>query len=83
MTLADGRSIEYIMIGGSEDLQTYMALNNSSGGLVQDRPTFSTVNNGLGLFTGRVLHKEYRNFGASTQATFDTISYVRNLNFQF
>jgi hypothetical protein len=74
---------EYILIGGSEDLQTYIQLNTPTSGVVQDRPLFTTVQNGLGLFTGRVMHSEFRFPNHNTQTSFDTIMYVRDLNFQF
>ena len=74
---------EYILIAGSEDLQTYIQLNTPTSGVVQDRPMFTTVQNGLGLFSSRVLHSEYRFPNHNTQLSFDTISYVRDLNFEF
>jgi hypothetical protein len=82
-SLSDGkRPFEFIMVEGSEDLLTYLQLQNPSG-LVQDRPTFTTVENGLGLFTSRVRHFERRFPNAVTRAAFDTSAYMQNLNFQF
>ncbi len=74
---------EYILIAGSEDLQTYIELNSPSTGIVQDKPLFTTVENGLGLFTSRLVRHEYRNLKANSRAGFDTLSYTRDLNFQF
>ncbi len=75
--------IEIIVIEASEDLVTYYKLQTNTGGVVLDKPTFTTVENGLGLFTGRIMHREYRFPKVVMQAAFDTSRYTQNLNFQF
>lgn len=82
--LANGRfPIEVIIAEATEDLVTYYRLQNATGGLVLDKPNFTTVENGLGIFTGRILHSEYYFPNARTQAAFDTSRYTRDLNFEF
>lgn len=76
------KPLEFVFVQGSEDLQTYIQLQNSAG-LNIDIPTFSTVQNGLGLVTSRVRHREFRNMHPNTVAAFDTSEYTRNLNFRF
>ena len=58
-------------------------LQNTSGGIVLDKPSFTTVENGLGIFTGRLLHREFLFPNAVTQAAFDSSEYTRDLNFEF
>lgn len=47
------QSIELLFTVGSEDLETYMDLNKPFEGIVQERPFFTNINNGIGLFSCR------------------------------
>ena len=76
-------ALELILMEGSEDLVTYYKLQNPNTGLTIDRPTFTTVENGLGLFTSRLQHRLYRGLDANTQNAIDTSVYTRNLDFRF
>ena len=42
---------------GSSDLATYIALNAPFEGIIQERPDFSNINNGLGLFSSRYTYE--------------------------
>ena len=46
-------SIEVTISVGSDDLYTYMQVNQPSTGIVSERPVFSNISNGLGLFTSK------------------------------
>ena len=46
-------SIEVTISVGSNDLYTYMLVNQPSTGIVSERPVFSNISNGLGLFTSK------------------------------
>ena len=63
-------AIEFRMIAGTEDLYTYQQLNSPSNTSLQDPPIFTTVENGLGLFTSRLIHLEFRNM---TQKSLDSL----------
>ncbi len=54
-------AIEFRMMAGTEDFHTYMELNSPSNTSLQDPPLFTTLENGLGLFTSRLIHIERRN----------------------
>lgn len=45
--------IDMQMTVGSEDLETYINVNKPITGIVQQRPQFSNINNGIGLFSSR------------------------------
>ena len=45
--------VELFFTVGSEDLYTYMAVNEPFEGIVQERPIFTNINNGIGLFSCR------------------------------
>jgi len=46
-------SIDMLMTVGSEDLETYINVNKPITGIVQERPQFTNINNGIGLFSSR------------------------------
>ena len=46
-------SIDLMMTVGSEDLKTYRIINEEITGIVQQRPQFTNINNGIGLFSSR------------------------------
>jgi len=46
----------FIFYGGTEDLFTYINVNKPSIGIVQKKPEFTNIENGLGLFAGRYVN---------------------------
>ena len=46
-------SIDIVMTLGTQDLKTYIAVNEPVTGIVQERPQFTNINNGIGLFSSR------------------------------
>jgi len=46
-------SIDIEMTLGSQDLKTYISVNEPITGIVQERPQFTNINNGIGLFSSR------------------------------
>jgi hypothetical protein len=78
------RPFQYILIEGTEDLQTYAQLQHpSSSSVIDEPPTFTTIVNGLGLFSSRILHSMYYFPNAVTEAAFDTAAATKNKNFKF
>ena len=47
------RDCDFIFTVGSEDLSTYMDVTEPSMTIIQERPAFSDIINGIGLFTAR------------------------------
>ena len=41
------------MTVGSQDLKTYILVNKPSTSIVQERPQFTNIENGIGLFSSR------------------------------
>lgn len=83
-SLSNGiRPIELRLIAGSEDLKTYYQLQQPTAGIVQDRPLFTTVNNGLGLFTSRIIHSNFYFPKRVMEEAFDTSVSTINKNFRF
>ena len=59
------------MTVGTKNLNTYIQVNAPITGIVQQRPQFTTVSNGIGIFSSRYTHTEY-NIGL----TQDTRNYL-------
>ena len=51
--IIDFMSIDIEMTLGTQDLKTYIAVNDPITGIVQERPKFTNINNGIGLFSSR------------------------------
>jgi hypothetical protein len=45
--------VDFIISAGGEEYETYMRVNGPSYSLVQDRPEYTNIENGLGLFSSR------------------------------
>ena len=49
-------NIDLIMTVGATDLETYINVNRPITGIVQERPQFTNINNGIGIFSSRFTH---------------------------
>ena len=75
------QSIDLFLTAGTADLDTYIKVNEPITGIVQERPQYSNINNGIGLFSSRysLVKKDELELSDGTK------DYVRdnlNLNFQ-
>jgi hypothetical protein len=59
--------IEFMVYAGGQELQTYMTVNSPSTSLVQEKPLYTNINNGLGVFSSR-----YQKFTAHMNLTLPT-----------
>ena len=50
-------SLDVKMTIGTADLETYIAMNAPYEGLVQERPVYTNINNGFGLFSARYTYE--------------------------
>ena len=53
-------AFELLITAGSEDLRTYMLVNEPTSSLAQNKPTFTNVNGGLGIFSARTTVAQYK-----------------------
>lgn len=49
-------ALDFIFTMGGDDLYTYIQVNQPSQGIVQEKPAFTNINNGVGLFSCRNSH---------------------------
>ena len=68
-------SIDLVMTVGSQDLKTYRIINEEITGIVQERPQFTNINNGIGLFSSRFT-KNRENFQLANR----TIQYLTSID---
>ena len=46
-------NVDLIIVAGGQELNTFIEVNKPSGGLVQDKPIYTNINNGFGIFSSR------------------------------
>jgi hypothetical protein len=73
--------IDLVMTVGSEDLETYINVNKPITGIVQERPQFTNINNGIGLFSSRFTKVRY-NFPL-TSSSLDFLKSIDGLDRNF
>ena len=59
---------------GAQDLKTYIDVNQPFSGIVQERPVFSNIDNGVGLFSSRYTYDEIKGI----ELTNSTLNYMIN-----
>ncbi len=64
-------SLYYIFNVADEDFTTYMDINKPSNTIVQVRPVFSNISNGVGLFAARF--RKHRYFAGLTPQSLDSL----------
>lgn len=76
------KSLSFIYTSASEDIYTYMQVQNANNNSSADLPAFSNIENGMGLFTTRntTTLPNYR-IDSDTQYALATSSIVDDLNF--
>lgn len=57
-------SVDVYVSAGSQELQNYLAINNSSGSLLEEVPVYTNIENGTGLFASR--HTSSKSVALST-----------------
>ena len=67
-------NLDLVMTEGSDDLKTYINVNKPFSGIVQERPVFSNINNGVGLFSSRFTYDDIKGI----ELTNGTINYMIN-----
>jgi len=51
-------NLDLVMTVGTNDLKTYINVNKPFSGIVQERPAFSNIDNGIGLFSSRYTYDQ-------------------------
>ena len=72
--------LDLIMTVGTEDLNTYIRVNEPLTGIAQQRPQFTNINNGIGIFSSRYTYN-FDSIGL-TESTIDYLVNELGRNFQ-
>jgi len=76
------RSVDYIFSVASDDLNTYMDVTEPSQSIIQERPSFSNIYNGIGLFASRYINEiDTLSLATSTLLELKTDTNTMNLGF--
>ena len=76
------RTCDFIFTVGSEDLSTYMDVTEPSMTIIQERPPFTDIVNGIGLFSARTVKSvDSLLYSTFTLDEIKTNQYTKNLGF--
>ena len=67
-------NLDLVMTIGAQDLKTYIDVNQPFSGIVPERPVFSNIDNGVGLFSSRYTYDDIKGI----ELTNSTLNYMIN-----
>jgi hypothetical protein len=70
-------NVEFIISVGGDELNTYMEVNEPSNSIIQDKPDFTNISNGLGIFSSRFRKNRIKKIHP------ETITEIQKLNLKF
>lgn len=75
-------SVRYIVAVADDEFNTYLKVNKPSNTIIQERPEYSNISNGIGLFASR--YSEFRTLllNSDSQDTLVSGQKTRHLNFR-
>jgi hypothetical protein len=65
-------NVDFIIAVAANELNTYMEVNEPSNSIIQERPEFSNVTNGMGIFSSRFKNMRTKKIALLTVATIKT-----------
>ncbi|MCF8332126.1 MAG: hypothetical protein K9H84_06715 [Bacteroidales bacterium] len=75
-------SVRYIVSVANDNYNTYIKVNEPSNTIIQERPEFSNISNGIGLFASRYYKSRSLFLNSDSQDSLVNGQYTRNLNFK-
>ena len=76
-------SLEFFVTVAGEELNTYLEVNKPSEGISQEKPEYTNIDNGIGIFSSRitVFSPFKKQISASSLTELKTGQYTKNLGF--
>jgi hypothetical protein len=75
-------NLKIIVIGAADELNTYINVNKPSTGIIQEKPEYTNITNGLGIFSARIMQTKFdKPLSATTRDTLSLGRYTRCLRF--
>ncbi|MDD5570833.1 MAG: hypothetical protein PHD97_06710 [Bacteroidales bacterium] len=75
--------LDLIIAVAHDDLTTYMDVNEPSNNIVQERPQYTNVTDGIGIFSSRYFDTNKKKFSTFSQDSLTSGIYTRYQNFFF
>lgn len=60
------RDLEFIIYAAADELNTYMEVNEPSSSIIQEKPEYTNIENGYGLFSSRLRNSRPKNIHPET-----------------
>lgn len=76
-------NVEIVMTVGTDELNTYINVNSSSNSIIQERPQFTNISNGVGLFSSKFTKRRSYKLNVYSLDTLLYGEYTKNLNFNY
>ena len=73
--------VEYIIYVGADDLSTYIDVSKPTNSIVQERPEYTNVSNGIGIFSARYSERRILNLNSTSKDSLEDGIYTRHLSF--
>lgn len=73
--------LDVYISAGTEEIYTYMQVTEQNTGIVQDKPLYSNIEGGVGLFSCRTKQIRHVQLSSDSYAALDTSVYTKDLNF--
>ncbi|PLW93524.1 MAG: hypothetical protein C0592_05860 [Marinilabiliales bacterium] len=74
--------VELNVTVGTDELNTYININNTSSSIIQERPQFTNISNGMGIFTSRFEISRTYKLNSTAVDTLMFGQYTKNLSFE-
>ncbi len=80
--IANAKPLDFIITYAGDDLSTYIDVNQPSIGIIQQKPEYSNITGGIGIFSSRSSLNLYRGMDNDSQDSLINGQYTKSLNFQ-
>jgi len=74
-------NVDFIIAVAAEDLNTYMEVNEPSNSIVQERPDYTNITSGIGIFSSRFRNMRTKKIHPETIQMIKTDSLTKDLKF--
>ena len=64
--------MDFIIAVAADELNTYMEVNEPSNSIVQERPDYTNITNGIGLFSSRIKNTRTKKISPETIESIQT-----------
>jgi len=73
--------VKLILTIATDEMNTYIDVNQPSNSIIQEKPSYTNISNGVGLFASKYIRTQYYNLNVNSLDTLKYGRYTKNLNF--